>query len=78
MTTDARTRLLVMVRRALRSRTAPSARLLISYRPIPTIFFRGLRAGYADTRTDPRSSPAAIALPGLTLTDNVFRAKAVT
>ena len=52
---------------------------LISYRPIPgTVFFMGYGAGYTDTRTDPRSFtlPRSLALPGLTLTDNVFYVKA--
>jgi hypothetical protein len=52
---------------------------LLSYRPVPgTVFFVGYGAGYADTRDDPRSFtiPRSLALPGLSLTDNVFYVKA--
>jgi hypothetical protein len=52
---------------------------LISYRPIPgTVLFMGYGAGYADTRTDPKSFtlPSSLRLPGLSLTDNVFYVKA--
>ena len=52
---------------------------LLSYRPVPgTVLFMGYGAGYADTRDDPRSFtiPRSLALPGLSLTDNVFYVKA--